>query len=760
MSTKLSQLVARYPAFARLGDLAPKKKIAFIAQYTATDCGPTCLSMVLAFFGREVRIDELRVAMGCGRDGTSAFSIVDTARLYGLRARGVKIDLLDLVRVKRPAVLHWGFDHFVVFDHLTQDGVLHIVDPAHGEREVSVDEASRYFTGVAILFEKKESFEAGKRSRPLVGYLARTLKESGDLLRVAVMSLVLQVSGLILPLINGRLVDRVLPHADEHLLVVMVIGLVTVLLFDFISMFARANLLVNLRTRLDVQMTTAFLDHMLALPYPFFQRRPAGDLLTRLNSNQQIRELLTSSVLSTAIDGFLVIVYLALLVAMSPLIAAVTLLFVAVEGGIVLAMRRKQLMLMTSTQVKQAEAESTLVEILSGIETLKATGTESRAAQRWSNLFVDVMNLSMKRGQLASWQEAILHVVKTLSPFILLVVGAMEVMQSRMTLGVMMSVMAFANGFITPISSLVSTFSQFQLVGVYLERIEDVLASPKEQTRTDLRVPPPLTGAIRLSDVSFQYTPKSPMVVRNVSLDIAPGMLVAVVGRSGSGKSTLANLLCGLYVPTSGNIFYDGMDLSELDLPCLRRQIGVVIQNPYIFGTSVRSNIALGDTTVPFERIVDAAKLARIHDDIHAMPMGYDTPLTGGGSSLSGGQRQRIALARAFLARPPIMFLDEATSALDNVTERDVHHSLESLGCTRVIIAHRLSTVRRADLILVMHEGQLVEQGTHDQLVRFGGLYASLVAAQQGEPDARWAAKNDFFVPALTSPHPIMEARS
>ena len=729
---KAKELVRRYPALGRLGDLAPKKAVPFIAQHTVTDCGPTCLAMVLAYFGREVRIEELREAMGCGRDGVSAFAILEAARIYDLNARGVKVELADLARLPRPAILHWGFDHFVVFDRVASDRV-HIVDPAHGARILSFEDASRYFTGVALIFEKRETFEPGKKARPLYRYLARTLRESGDLGRVIAMSLVLQLCGLVLPLINGRLVDRVLPHADQHLLVVMIVGLVTVLAFEFLAMFARANLLVNLRTRLDAQMTTGFLDHMLALPYAFFQRRPAGDLLMRLNSNEQIREMLTSSVLSTAIDGFLVVVYLVLLLAMSPVIAGVTFLLVAIEAAVVIALRRTQLQLMTSAQVKQAEAESCLVEILQGIETLKATGTEGRAAQRWSNLFVDVMNISMKRGRVSSWQDGLLHVVKTLSPFILLIVGTIEVMQGRMTLGVMMSVMAFANGFITPISNLVGTAQQFQLVGVYLERIEDVFATPREQTRTDLRVAPPLRGSIQLDDVCFQYSAKAPLVVKNVSLRVEPGETVAIVGRSGSGKSTLASLLCGLYVPTAGRIRYDGMDISELDLPSLRRQVGVVIQSPYIFGTSVRHNITMGDSSTDLARVEEAARLARIHDEIMTMPMGYDTPLVAGGASLSGGQCQRIALARALVARPPIVLLDEATSALDNVTESEVHENLDALGCTRVIIAHRLSTIRRADLILVMEEGELVEQGTHDELLAEGGVYAALVAAQRRE---------------------------
>jgi ABC-type bacteriocin/lantibiotic exporter with double-glycine peptidase domain len=568
--------------------------------------------------------------------------------------------------------------------------------------------------------------------RPLFRYLRRALTESKDWPRVLTLSGLLQVFGLALPLINGRLIDLVIPHNDGHMLLVLLVGLVTLIAFQFVTMFVRSHLLVNIRTILDAKMTLGFMDHMLSLPYAFFQRRQAGDLMMRLNSNAQIREILTSGVASGAIDGILVVAYLGLVIFMSPPVALVALCLVGAQAVVFFYFRKRQILLMSGMQQKQAEGDSQLVELLSGIETLKATGHEQRTAQRWSNVYVDIMNLTMGRGRMSAWTDALLHVVSVMSPFIILVVGTLEVMKGHLTLGAMMSVTAFANGFISPVSNLVATFWQFQLVGVYLARIEDVLSTPKEQTRADLRLAPKLTGRISLEGVSFRYGPKSPLVVRDVSLEVPPGRVVAIVGRSGSGKSTLASLLCGLYTPAAGTIRYDGMDLADLDLSSVRRQLGIVIQKPYVFGTSIRTNITMGDPDVPLDDVIAAARLAALHDEIAAMPLGYDTPLTAGGASLSGGQRQRIALARALLRRPSIMLLDEATSALDNVTERTVKDNLAGLGCTRVVIAHRLSTIRNADVILVMEDGRLVEQGTHAALLAARGAYQRLCQAEDG----------------------------
>jgi ABC-type bacteriocin/lantibiotic exporter with double-glycine peptidase domain len=313
---------------------------------------------------------------------------------------------------------------------------------------------------------------------------------------------------------------------------------------------------------------------------------------------------------------------------------------------------------------------------------------------------------------------------------VILAIGALGVMSGDLTLGRMLAINSIAVGLLTPLSSLVASALQIQLLGGYMDRIDDVLRQAPEQRGGDVALAPKLSGRITLQRVSFRYGEQSPLVVRAVSLDITAGRTVAVVGRSGCGKSTLASLIAGLYPPTEGRILFDGHDVSRLELRSVRRQLGIVFQAPYLFHGSIRSNIALTSPSLPLDRVVSAARQACIHEDIARMPMAYDTPLADGGSSLSGGQRQRIALARALVHRPSVLILDEATSALDSESERHVGENLARLACTRIILAHRLSTIRSADVILVMDRGEIVERGTHDELMARGSLYRALVAGQ------------------------------
>ncbi|HEU4407279.1 MAG TPA: peptidase domain-containing ABC transporter [Polyangiaceae bacterium] len=726
-------LAGRFPALRRLGRSG--RRVAPVQQLAATDCGPACLAMALGYHGRAVGREELREALSAGRDGSTARDLLAAARHFGLRGRGVKVELEGLKYLPPATILHWEFNHFVVFERLAPGGV-DVVDPAVGRRRVPLDEFGRAFTGVALLLEPSADFRPGEGAarRPRGAHLLPALRASGSWGRIAATSLFLQALALALPLLTGAVVDRVIPRADRHMLLVLSAGLAGVVAFELLATAVRAHLLLEMRTLADARMSLGFVEHLMALPYAFFQRRPAGDLLMRINSNVLIRQALTSGALSGALDGAMMLGYLALLFAASARTGLLVLLLAALQVGVFAATRARRRDASAASVARQARAQAYQVEVFSGIETLKAAGAEPRALEHWSNLFVDVLNASLAEGRLDAAIEAVTSALRTAAPLAILGFGALNVLDGELSLGAMLAVNSFAVGVFAPLSGLVTTATQLQALGTHVDRIDDVWQTPREQAPDAARPAPALAGGIELARVSFRYGPLEPLIVDDVSLAIRPGQMVAIVGRSGSGKSTLASLLLGLYAPSAGRIAYDGVGLADLELRSVRRQLGIVTQRAYLFGTSIRANIALSDPGAPHDDVVRAAKLAQVHDEIERMPMGYETVLTDGGGSLSGGQRQRIALARALLRRPAVLLLDEATSALDAITERRVQEALEGLEATRIVIAHRLSTVMRADCILVMDRGKLVERGTHQELVAAGGLYAELVASQLERP--------------------------
>ena len=725
-----ASLLRRFPALRKLGF---RRRIPFVQQTTTSDCGAACLAMVLARYGKSLPLEEVRKITGVGRGGADAMSILQAGQWFGLRGRGVRVEAVeDLAALDAGAILHWRFNHFVVFERLRRDG-LEIVDPAGGRRVVPHTEARRSFTGVALTFEPGEGFApgaAGTNRRPLQRYLQPLLARAGSLTRVMVSSVLIQLFALALPLLIGVLVDRVVPQQDVHFLTVLAVGLVGLVGFNFLTVLIRSYLLLELRTRLDAQLTLDFLDHLVGLPFSFFQERSAGDLILRMNSNATVREILTAGALSTVLDGLLVSLYLVVLFIVSLPMGLLVLGLGLLRVVLLLATRWKQKELMARTLHTQAASQTYQVQMLAGMETLKASGSEQRAVEQWSNLFVDTLNVSLARGRLQAWVDSLLAALAMASPIAVLLYGAWLVFAGKLSLGEMLALNALAAGFLMPLTQLVTTALQFQLLGSYLDRIEDVMQTPREQEPGSGRLAGRLRGGVRLENVSFRYSPTAPLVVREVSVEIAPGSFVAVVGRSGAGKSTLANLLLGLYQPSEGQILFDGVNLSELNLQSVRSQLGVVPQHPYLFGLSIRGNIALADPTLPLRVVVEAARLAHIHDEIVAMPLAYDTILADGGASLSGGQRQRLALARALVQRPAILLLDEATSALDALTESAIQHELAQLRSTRIVVAHRLSTIQNADLILVMDEGRVVERGTHAELMARGGTYAELIAQQ------------------------------
>lgn len=698
-------------------------------QLTAVECGAACLAMILSYHGRHTRIAECRTLMGIGRDGVTAETIAKAARLFGLRVKAYSIeDLTDFRYIQLPAIAHWGFEHFVVVEHWSAKEV-EIVDPGVGRRRLTVKQFNDGFTGVILTFEPGVQF---KRHHPKAQFtlwnymLHYGLQMTGVLSQILATSLFLQLLGLALPIATKVLVDSILPFHLTSMMSIVGIGMLILILSQWVTSYLRAVLLIYLQSRLDTRLMLGFFDHLLTLPFRFFEQRTVGDLLMRLGSHTMIRETLTSQTLSILLDSSFVLGYLILLFVQAPSFGITAMGIGLLQIMLLLGTTRRVHDLMQQDLVAQAESQSYLVEALTGIQTLKACGSEDRAFDYWSNLFFKQLNVSLQRNHLSALIDTTLLSLRIFSPLLLLWIGALSVLNGTMSLGTMLALNAIATAFLTPLSSLISNGQHVQLVGAHLERLTDVLTAEPEQLLQGVQPAPLLTGHITLSKVHFRYDPNAPEVLNNISLTIEPGQKTALVGQSGSGKSTLAKLLLGLYLPTEGEILYDGFSLQTLNWRTLRSQFGIVLQEPFLFSGSIRQNITVNNPSLSLEQVQTAAKLAAIHDDIMQFPMGYETRISEGGNGLSGGQRQRVAIARALAHQPAILLMDEATSHLDSVTESLVERNLSQLSCTRIVIAHRLSTVRNADIIFVLEKGEIVERGSHQTLLEQQGYYTAL----------------------------------
>lgn len=714
-----------------LGRQVRRRRVPVLLQLNTTECGAACLAMVLEYHGRPTRVSEVRDVTGVGRDGLSAGAIVSTASHFGLRMKAFSLQPADFPNVPLPAIVHWDFDHFVVVERWSPKAVT-IVNPGTGRRKIDAQEFSNHFTGVVLACEPAEHFDRNV-ARPVPqwrSYLRALLKQApGVLGQVLTASLVLQVLGLAVPLLTKIVVDQVLAADMTGLLPIIGLGLAIIVVSQLVTTYLRSSLLLSLQARVDQHLMLGFFRHLVSLPYRFFEQRTTGDLIMRLGSNAQVREILTSQTLSAVIDGSLIFVYLGFLLIQAPAFGSIVLVIAAMQIILLFGSRRFVHELTQRDLVAQAGSQTYLVEAIKGIATLKASGAEDRTLDHWSGLFADQISASVRRGHLSAVIGTFLAVMRVLAPLALLWVGAHQVLNGSMSLGTMLALQALSASVLTPLTSLVANGQQLQMVGAHLDRLADVLdAEPESTDGVELDI----TGRIEVDRVDFRYDEQAQPVLQDISLSIEPGQKIALVGRTGSGKSTLAKLLLGLYEPVAGELRYDGIPMSNLNRRALRGQLGVVLQEPVLFSGSIRQNIAFSDSSLSPEQITDAARMAEIHDEIAALPMGYDTWLAEGGGGLSGGQRQRLALARALAHQPTVLLLDEATSNLDVMTEAQIEYNLRGAAPTRIVIAHRLSTIRDADQILFLENGRIVERGSHDELMNCGGRYAAMVRQQLG----------------------------
>jgi ATP-binding cassette subfamily B protein len=709
-------------------------------QMNQTECGPACLAMILNYFGYKISVSECSEYCDPGRDGVTAHTMAKAGRDLGLRVQAFSVQSDDFQYIPTPSIIHWEFKHYVVLENWTKRKVL-IVDPAVGRRRLSQEEFKKGFTGVVLIFSPSLQFQiqqqAERFKKPAKSSLVRYFGDimqipgiRGILVQILGASILLQILGMVLPVFSKVLVDYILPYKLTNLMMVLGIGGLILLLSQLVVSYLRSSLVVYLQGRYDAHMMVGLFEHLLSLPFRFFHVRKSGDLLMRLAGNMVVRELLTSQTIAAVLDGFFVIGYLTILLILFPIYGFIVAGLGCMQMMVLLVTRHKLRELTQRNLASQAESQNYLVEALKGIATLKASGVEDRALDYWSSLFYKYLNASLKSSQFSAISNNILGTLRAFFPLLLLWLGILYVLNGTMSLGTMLALNALAISFLSPLSALVGYGQMLQMTRVYIDRIVEIIdTEPEQNINRTRRAPEPITR-VELQNVYFKYDQQAVFSLRDISLNIESGQKIALVGATGVGKTTLAMLLLGLYVPASGRILYDGMLLQDMNYRTLRSQFGVVLQDSFLFNGSIRQNIAFNDPSMPLNQIMEAARLAAIHDEIMAMPMQYETLIAEGGIGLSGGQRQRVSIARALAHKPSVLLMDEATSHLDVMTESLVDANLTNLSCIRIVIAHRLSTIRNANIIIVLDQGEVVEKGTHEELLGLDGMYRKLVDKQ------------------------------
>ncbi|MBV9979888.1 type I secretion system permease/ATPase [Bradyrhizobium sp.] len=698
------------------------------------DSGLTSLTLLLRFLGIPADPDQLRHRLGGARFGST--EILRCARGLGVKTRRVEKDWARLLQMPLPAIAEQRDGSFVILAKVGNDKAL-IHNPSSSRPElVPRDAFEANWSGTLIVMTRRASLGELARRFDITWFLQAMHKYRGLLSEVLVASFFLQVFGLITPLFFQVVIDKVLVHRGLTTLDVLVIGLVAVSIFETILGAVRTHVFAHTTNRIDVELGARLFRHLMALPIAYFQARRAGDSVARVRELENIRNFLTGSALTLVLDLLFTIVFLAVMFDYAPVLTWIVIGSFPFYIGLSVAVTPVFRSRLDEKFNRGAENQAFLVESVTGVETLKALAVEPQMQSRWEEQLAGYVTASFRVLSLGNWASQGVQLINKLVTAATLYFGAYLVIDGKHTVGELVAFNMLAGRVAQPVLRLAQLWQDFHQARLSVQRLGDILNTAPEPLHTPGRAAlPKVRGAIAFEHVTFRYRLDGPEVLRDVSLDIPPGQVVGIVGPSGSGKSTLTKLVQRLYVPESGRVLVDGVDLAMVDVSWLRRQVGVVLQENVLFNRPIRDNIALANPSLPMDHVIAAAQLAGAHHFILELPQGYDTMVGERGASLSGGQRQRIAIARALIGNPRILIFDEATSALDYESERIVQDNMRMMaqGRTVLIIAHRLSAVRLADRIITLEKGRLVEDGNHDALVRAGGRYASLYRMQGGE---------------------------
>ncbi|WP_439145198.1 NHLP family bacteriocin export ABC transporter peptidase/permease/ATPase subunit [Streptantibioticus silvisoli] len=706
-----------------------------VLQMEAVECGAAALAMVLAHHGRHVPLEELRIACGVSRDGSRASNILKAARSYGLEAKGMQMEPAALAEVTAPAVLFWEFNHFVVYEGVTRRfgrTSYRLNDPARGRRSVTAEDFDGSFTGVALVFGTGEGFRRGGRrpgvARAVPGRLRGT---SGTMLAALLASFLLVVVGAAQPALSRTYIDLFLLGGQTSLLPVLFTSMAALTALTVVLTATQQANLLRGRIISSTLGSARFLRHLLRLPVTFFAQRSPADLVQRLQSNDSVAETLARDLASAGVDLVVVVLYAVLLWAYDP---QLTLIGIGIALFNVLALRVVVRLRGTGTQKLRADSARLTNTSYSGlqlIETMKATGGENGYFRRWAGQHATTLEGQQRLGVPSAALAVVAPTLAALNSALILLIGGLRAVEGNVSIGLLVAFQALVTSFTAPVTRLNGVAGRVQDFAADVRRLKDVEGFPADPSLTrersgdgDTRR---LRGHVTLDNVTFGYSPLDKPLLTGFSLTVGPGRQVALVGGSGSGKSTVSRLISGLYEPWEGEILLDGRRLADIPRGALSASVSFVDQDVFLFEGTVRDNVALWDPSIPDEAVTQALRDAAVLDAVSRRPGGIRARVEQDGRNFSGGQRQRLEIARALVRQPSVLVLDEVTSALDAETEQVIIDNLRRRGCACVVIAHRLSTVRDSDEIVVLDHGAVVERGRHDALLAAGGPYARLV---------------------------------